>query len=181
MQLPGMIFLLGPPGVYSPATDHSLYQKAVAMELLEEPKLSDRADQLLAFVLTLICAGLAAYSTSFVRSAVALAGEMADFRRSQFRLANIVGVIVLGIAWFAYTLWVVDSHQQGYMVARIARARGRKMPARFANHPILTWLWKHNLHLAIARFRRNVTIPLVVILIARVIAAVIQTQLVQSP
>ncbi len=74
------------------------------MELLEEPKLSDRADQLLAFVLTLICAGLAAYSTSFVRSAVALAGEMADFRRSQFRLANIVGVIVLGIAWFAYTL-----------------------------------------------------------------------------
>ncbi len=54
------------------------------------------------------------------------------------------------------------------------------MPARFANHPILTWLLKHNLHLAIARFRRNVTIPLVMILIARVIAAVIQTQLVQS-
>ena len=85
-----------------------LCQKVVVMELLEEPKLSDRADQLLAFVLTLICVGLAAYSTSYVRSAVALAGEVADFRR-------------------------------------------------------------------------NVTIPLVVILIARVVAAILQTRLVQSP
>jgi len=151
------------------------------MELLEEPKLRDRVDQLLAFVLTLVCVGLAAYSTSFVRSTVALAGELANFRRSQFRLANIVGVIVLGIAWFAYTLWVVDSHQQGYLVARIGKARGRKMPARFAGKSIMTWLWEHNLHLAIARFRRNVTIPLVVILIARVIAGVLQTQLVQGP
>jgi hypothetical protein len=130
------------------------------MELLGVPKLRDRVDQLLAFVLTLICVGLAAYSVTFVRVAIALAGELADFRRSQFRVANIAGVIVLGIAWFVYTLWIVDSHQQGYLLARIARARGKGMPIRYAGRRIPTWLWQHNLHLAVRRFRVNVTIPL---------------------
>ena len=115
------------------------------MELLEEPTIRDRIDQLLAFCLTLVCVGLAASAVLQVRVVIALAGELADFRRSQFRLATAVGVIILGLAWFIYTMWVVDSHQQGYTLARIARAQGKLMPARFGHRTVMIWLWEHNL------------------------------------
>lgn len=151
------------------------------MELLEIPKVKDRIDQLLAFILTLGCVALAAYAVIQVRVVIALGGEAADFRRSQFRLATIAGVIVLGLAWFIYTMWVVDSHQQGYTLARIARAQGKRMPVRFTNRPLMTWLWEHNLHLAVERFWKNVLIPLVVLLLARIASGMLQAFLSGTP
>ena len=151
------------------------------MALLEEPKARDRVDQLLAFVLTLVCVALAVYAIIEIRVVIALASELADLRRAQFRLTTIVGVIVLALAWFVYTLWVVDSHQQGYTLARIARAQGKSMPVRFTNRPVMPWLWQHNLHLAVARFLRNALVPLVVLILARIASEVLQALVVGKP
>ncbi|MCU0521344.1 MAG: hypothetical protein MUF84_11710 [Anaerolineae bacterium] len=151
------------------------------MALLEEPKVRDRVDQLLSFVLTLICVALAVYAVIQVRVVIALASELADFRRAQFRLATIFGVIVLSLAWFVYTLWVVDSHQQGYVLARIARAQGKTMPVRFTNQPVMPWLWQHNLHLAVTRFLKNVLVPLAILVVARIISEILQALIVGKP
>jgi hypothetical protein len=144
------------------------------MELMDEPTPQDRLDQLLAFVLTLICVGLALLAAQQIRVAAALVGQLLGFTRAGFRLLNVALMIGLVVSWFVYTLWVADAHQQAHTRARIARARGRKMPAAYAERPVMRWLWMHSLHQVVERFAKNALVPLCLLLLSRLSSAVIQ-------
>ena len=130
------------------------------MELLGKLKFRDWLDYLIAFVLTVICAALSALAMLRIHVNVRYVSALAHLRQSEYRLADIVGWVVLGILWAGYVMWVESSLSQGVTQARIARERGHRVPAHFAERRILGWLWEHNLHLTVGRFLKNALISL---------------------
>ena len=130
------------------------------MELLGRRKFRDWLDYLIAFVLTVICAGLSALAMLRIHVNIRYASALTHLTQNQYRLADIVAWVVLGLLWAGYVMWVESSLSQGVTQARIARERGHRMPAQFAERRILGWLWEHNLHVAVGRFLKNALISL---------------------
>ncbi len=144
------------------------------MELLENPNPSDRIHYAIAWVFTALCGGLGLWAAHQIRVAILLAGSVAESRQRGFRIADRFGWVILGLLWFIYIMAVADAHRAGVTQARINRIRGEVQTTKLQDRPLLRWLWKNDLHIAVGRFLRNVLIPLGVLVTAFLVSEVLR-------
>ena len=136
------------------------------MELLPKLTLKDRIHYIVALVGVVIYGLVAFYAIQQTRTTVRAACSFVRCSRGEVRLAEIVTLIVLGIAFAIYILAIQPLYTEGVNKGRVARAQGRGIPHDIAQHAINRWLWKNDLYYTLVSFLKTVWIPIAVFVVA---------------
>lgn len=136
------------------------------MELLPKLTLKDHIHYIIAFIGMLISGLVAFYAVQQTRTAVRAACALVRCSQPEVRLAEIVTLIVLGIAFAIYILAIQPLYTEGVNKGRVARAQGRGMPAEIASNGLNRWLWKHDLYYTAVSFLKTVWIPIAIFVVA---------------
>ncbi len=136
------------------------------MELLPKLTLKDHIHYTIALIGVVISGLIAFFAIQQTRTMVRAVCTLARCSRTEVRLAEIVTLIVLGIAFAVYILAIQPLYSEGVNKGRIARAQGRSIPAEITQRALHRWLWKHDLYYTIISFLKTVWIPIVVFVVA---------------
>ncbi|HOU14245.1 MAG TPA: hypothetical protein PKZ84_14145 [Anaerolineae bacterium] len=136
------------------------------MELLPKLTLKDHIHYIIALI-GVVISGLAAfYAMQQTRTTVRAACTLARCSQAEVRLAEIVTLVVLYIAFAIYILAIQPLYTEGVNKGRVARAQGRGMPAEIASNGLYRWLWKHDLYYTAVSFLKTIWIPIAIFVVA---------------
>ncbi|MBN2391905.1 MAG: hypothetical protein JXR84_14350 [Anaerolineae bacterium] len=136
------------------------------MELLPKLTLKDRIHYIIALVGVGISGLVAFYAIQQTRTTVRAMCSFVRCSRAEVRLAEIVTLIILGIAFAIYILAIEPLYTEGVNKGRIARAQGRGIPHDIAQNNLIRWLWKNDLYYTIVSFLKTVWMPIAVFVVA---------------
>lgn len=136
------------------------------MELLPKLSLKDHIHYIVAFIGVVISGLVAFYAIQQTRTTVRAACSLARCSDGQVRLAEIVTLIVLGVAFAIYILAIQPLYTEGVNRGRVARAQGRGIPSEIAQSGLNRWLWKHDLYYTAGSFLKTVWIPVAIFVVA---------------
>ena len=135
------------------------------MELLPKLTLKDRIHYIIALVGVVISGLVAFYAIQQTRTTVRAMCSFVRCSPREVRLAEIVTLIVLGIAFAIYILAIQPLYTEGVNKGRVARAQGRGIPHDIAQNGLKRWLWKNDLYYTGVSFLKTVWIPIVVFVV----------------
>jgi hypothetical protein len=136
------------------------------MELLPKLTLKDRIHYIIALIGVVASGMVAFFAIQQTRTTVRAACSLARCTDGQVRLAEIVTLIVLGIAFAIYILAIQPLYTEGVNKGRVARAQGRGIPSEIAQKALNRWLWKHDLYYTAVSFLKTVWIPVGIFVVA---------------
>ena len=136
------------------------------MELLPKLTLKDRIHYIIALIGVVASGMVAFFAIQQTRTTVRAMCSLARCTDGQVRLAEIVTLIVLGIAFAIYILAIQPLYTEGINKGRVARAQGRGIPSEIAQSGLNRWLWKHDLYYTAVSFLKTVWIPIAVFVVA---------------
>ncbi|MGC9394702.1 MAG: hypothetical protein ACP5J4_07590 [Anaerolineae bacterium] len=135
------------------------------MELLPKLTLKDHIHYIIALIGVGISGLVAFYAIQQTRTTVRAMCAFVRCSQREVRLAEIVTLIILGIAFAIYILAIEPLYTEGVNKGRIARAQARGIPSEIAQNALNRWLWKHDLYYTAVSFVKTVWIPIAVFVI----------------
>ncbi|MFN2282939.1 MAG: hypothetical protein ACK2UQ_00850 [Anaerolineae bacterium] len=136
------------------------------MELLPKLTIKDRIHYMIALVGVVISGLVTFYAIQQTRTTVRALCSFVRCSQREVRLAEIVTLIVLGIAFAIYILAIQPLYTEGVNKGRVARAQGRGIPHDIAQNSLKRWLWKNDLYYTSISFLKTVWIPIAVFVVA---------------